>query len=58
MRVILLGFRYSGKSTIGKALAEKHNLKFIDIDKEIERHKNQTIAEIVAKNGWKYFYRN
>ena len=55
MRVILLGFRYSGKSTIGKALAEKHNLKFIDIDKEIERHKNQTIAEIVAKNGWKYF---
>ena len=55
MRVILLGFRYSGKSTIGKALAEKHNLKFIDIDKEIERHQHQTIAEIVAKNGWKYF---
>ena len=55
MRVILLGFRYSGKSTIGKALAEKHNLKFIDIDKEIERHQNQTIAEIVTKSGWKYF---
>ena len=55
MRVIFLGFRYSGKSTIGKALAKKHNLKFIDIDKEIERHQNQTIAEIVAKNGWKYF---
>ena len=55
MRVIFLGFRYSGKSTIGKQLAEKHNLKFIDIDKEIERHQNQTIAEIVTKSGWKYF---
>ena len=54
-RVILLGFRYSGKSTIGKAIAKKHNLKFIDIDKEIEKNQKQTIAEIVNKNGWKYF---
>ena len=55
MRVILLGFRYSGKSTIGKALAEKHNLNFIDIDKEIEKKQNKTITEIVNINGWKYF---
>ena len=55
MRVILLGFRYSGKSTMGKALAEKHNLKFIDIDKEIEKQQKQNITEIVNKNGWRYF---
>ena len=55
MRVIFIGFRYSGKSTIGKQLAEKHNLKFIDIDKEIEKKQNKTITEIVNINGWKYF---
>ena len=54
-RIILLGFRYSGKSTIGQALSKKHNLKFIDIDKEIERRQNKTITEIVTKSGWKYF---
>ena len=55
MRVIFLGFRYSGKSTIGQALAQKHNLKFIDIDRTIEKKQNKTITEIVDRNGWKYF---
>ena len=54
-RIILLGFRYSGKSAIGKALAKKHNLTFIDIDNEIEKKQNKTITEIVSKKGWKYF---
>ena len=54
-RVVLLGFRYSGKSVIGKAIAETHGLKFVDLDKEIEEKENKTIAEIVKKKGWKYF---
>ena len=55
MRIILLGFRYSGKSTIGGALAVVNGFRFVDIDKEIERKTQQKISEIVDKNGWKFF---
>ena len=54
-RIILLGFRYSGKSVIGEVIAKMHNLKFIDLDREIEKKENQSIADIVKKKGWKYF---
>ena len=55
MRIILLGFRYSGKSIIGEALAVVNGLLFVDIDTEIEKRTQQTISEIVDKNGWKFF---
>ena len=55
MRIILLGFRYSGKSTIGKILADVNGLKFVDIDNKIQKEQKQTINDIVSKNGWKYF---
>ena len=55
MRIILLGFRYSGKSTIGRTIAKLNNLKFIDIDEEIEKTKKQNIKKIVEKYGWKFF---
>ena len=45
----------SGKSTIGKALAEKLGREFIDTDEEIEKAENATIAEIFAAHGEKYF---
>ena len=54
-RTILLGFRYSGKSTIGRQLAELNGLAFVDIDAEIEKHEGKKITEIVKKNGWRYF---
>ena len=54
-RIILLGFRYCGKTTIGRQIAKKNGLKFVDLDTEIEKNEGQKIAEIVKKNGWKYF---
>ncbi len=54
-RIILLGFRYCGKTTIGRQIAEMNRLKFVDLDTEIEKNEGQKIAEIVKKNGWKYF---
>lgn len=54
-RIILLGFRYCGKTTIGRQIAKMNGLKFVDLDAEIEKNEGKKIAEIVKKNGWKYF---
>ena len=44
-----------GKSTVGKKLAEKLKLKFVDIDKIIEKKEKSTIKEIFKKKGENYF---
>ena len=44
-----------GKSTIGKIVAKKQNLKFIDTDFNIEKKRSMTIAEIFKIKGEKYF---
>ena len=41
----------SGKSTIGRLLAQKLNLRFFDIDFLIENKTNMKISEIFAKKG-------
>ena len=41
----------SGKSTIGRLLAQKLNLRFFDIDFLIEKKTNMKIAEIFEKKG-------
>ena len=46
MRIILLGFMGCGKSVIGKQLAKRMNLKFIDLDLYIEKKHNRSITEI------------
>lgn len=53
--IILTGMRGTGKSTLGKLLAEKMRWEFIDTDELIERQQNLKISEIIQKNGWKYF---
>lgn len=45
----------SGKSTIGKWLAEKLNLNFIDFDKHIEKETGKTITEIFNAAGEEKF---
>ena len=54
-KVILTGFRATGKSSVGKILAELLGFAFIDTDKTIEMRQGETIAEIVAKGGWEFF---
>ena len=44
-----------GKSTVGKKLAKKLKLKFIDIDKIIEKKEKRTIKEIFEDKGEDYF---
>lgn len=55
MRIILIGFMASGKTTVGKAIANKLGLKFIDMDREIEKEENCSIADIFKEHGEAYF---
>lgn len=55
MNVALIGMMGAGKTTIGKLLAEKLNLKFIDTDEEIIKIENCSINEIFVKQGEETF---
>lgn len=52
---ILIGFSGSGKTTIGKKIAQKLNAEFYDIDNLIEEQEKKTIADIFSQNGEIYF---
>ncbi|CAM1354391.1 shikimate kinase [Tenacibaculum halocynthiae] len=55
MRIFFLGYMASGKSTIGKIVAKKYNLPFIDLDDYIEKKENKTVSEIFQSKGEIYF---
>ena len=55
MKVFLIGYMASGKSTLGKALAQALALPFIDLDVEIERTAGTTISEIITAKGELHF---
>ena len=55
MKVFLIGYMASGKSTLGKALAEALVLPFIDLDVEIERTAGTAISEIITAKGELHF---
>ena len=55
MRIYLIGLPGVGKSTTGKALAEKLNYSFIDVDKEIERAEKVSISYLFNHDGEEYF---
>ncbi len=53
--IFLLGYMGCGKSTIGKSLAQKLNIPFIDLDQVIENQENESIKAIFGKRGELYF---
>jgi shikimate kinase len=54
--VVLVGMMGAGKSTIGRRLAARLRLPFLDADSEIElAHAGMTIPEIFAAHGEPYF---
>ena len=55
MRIYLIGFMCSGKTTVGSLLASQLNYSFIDLDKEIEEKEGLSIPEIFSKKGEEYF---
>jgi shikimate kinase len=55
MNIVLIGYRGTGKSAVGKALAAKLRREVVSTDKEIVRRAGRSIPEIVAAHGWEYF---
>ena len=53
--IVLVGLMGAGKTSIGRRLAEKMGLSFVDADHEIEAAAGKTIADIFAEHGEAYF---
>jgi shikimate kinase len=53
--LVLVGMMGAGKSSIGRKLAQRLNLPFVDADTEIERAAGMSISDIFAKHGEPYF---
>jgi len=55
MKIILVGYMASGKSTIGKLISEALNVSFYDLDDLIEMHLNLKVNEIFEQKGELFF---
>jgi shikimate kinase len=53
--IVLVGLMGAGKSTVGRRLAERLDMPFVDADLEIERAAGKTIPEIFTDHGEPYF---
>jgi shikimate kinase len=56
-RIVLVGFMCSGKSTVGRLLADRLGWDLIDFDETIERREERRIADIFHENGEGHFRR-
>lgn len=55
MNVVLIGYRGTGKSSVGKILATRLGHALLSTDEEVVRIAGQTIPEIVEQYGWEKF---
>ncbi|MGA9198825.1 MAG: helix-turn-helix transcriptional regulator, partial [Pseudolabrys sp.] len=56
-RIALIGLRGGGKSTLGRMLADRLGVPFIELDREIERRSGATLSEIFDMFGQETFRR-
>ncbi|WP_188369365.1 shikimate kinase [Muriicola marianensis] len=55
MQIVLIGYMGSGKSVVGKALADRLELPFLDLDDHIEEELGMSIPDIFRKKGEIFF---
>ncbi|MFH1152605.1 MAG: shikimate kinase [Pseudomonadota bacterium] len=55
MNIYLIGYRCTGKSTVGKHLADLLGIDFLDMDRFMEDTLGTTIASLVKREGWVFF---
>ena len=57
MRVLLTGFMGAGKTTVGRLLAERLRVPFVDLDAEIEARSGLAVRDLFARHGEPEFRR-
>ncbi len=55
--IALLGLRGAGKTTIGRQLARRLHVRFVELDRRIERTANMSLAEIFSLYGDEHYRR-
>jgi len=53
--IILMGLKHSGKSTLGKGVAEKLGFEFVDTDELIEKAAGMSVRDLYNKKGVEAF---
>jgi shikimate kinase len=51
MRIVLAGFMGTGKSAVGRRLADRRGLPFVDLDSWIEERAGMPVREVFAQQG-------
>jgi shikimate kinase len=57
MHIVLIGYRCTGKSSVGERLAGQLGLPFYDTDRMVGLQTGRTIDQIVSEGGWEAFRR-
>jgi XRE family aerobic/anaerobic benzoate catabolism transcriptional regulator len=55
--VALLGLRGAGKTTIGRQLARRRHIRFVELDRRIEKAADMSLAELFSLYGEEYYRR-
>ena len=55
MNIVLIGYRGTGKSTVGKLLARRLGRDLLSTDTEVVKRAKLSIPELVERHGWDYF---
>jgi shikimate kinase len=55
MNVVLIGYRGTGKTTVGKILADRLGRELISTDAAVVERAGLPIPDIVARHGWEHF---
>lgn len=54
-KIVLTGYMGCGKTTVGKLVANRLNLPFIDLDDCLAEHEKKTVSDIFSSKGEIYF---
>ena len=57
MNICLIGMPSSGKSVLGKMLAKKRKMRFLDLDTLIQKNSGKLLREIIEEKGREGFLR-
>jgi shikimate kinase len=55
MNIVLIGYRCSGKTVVGKTLARELGREFLDTDALIEENAGRSIETMISTKGWDRF---